>query len=261
MLLVTDSAMQGRSPRIITVLGESSVGKSVYLGFLLDILSQRAGDYEAVPRGSFSIALQQAVVGHMAQRSFPPKTPVEANRWHWACYEVRRRQSKNWYELLMPDLAGESLAAELTSPESVQTIRSLLDKSQGVLLCIDAAAAARGLAQPDLFALKVMSYVDSLANPKRERRIATPVAVVLCKSDYCPEAFDDPRAFAEVNLNRLWNICESRFERVEYFAASVVGSVGYAMSAEEPDYVIPIPLHTALRGVLEPFEWLLDQLP
>ena len=260
MALATDSAIQGREPQIVTVIGESNVGKTVYLGFLLDMLSQRAGEFEAIPRGSFSVDLQQNVISHMARRTFPPKTPMEANAWYWAYYQVRRRQSERWFDLVMPDMAGESLAAEMTTPETFRTIRSLLHKSQGILMCIDAAVAANGLAQPDLFALKMMSYIDSMAGSNRNRRIATPVAVVLCKSDYCPEAFDEPRRFAEANLNRLWNLCQSRFERVEYFASSVVGSVGYATSTTEPEHVVPIPLHTALRGVLEPFEWILDQI-
>jgi hypothetical protein len=74
-----------------------------------------------------------------------------------------------------------------------------------------------------------------------------------------PECFDHPRRFVQANLNRLWHMIESRFECVEFFASSVVGSLGYATSEQE-QYVTPIPLHTALRGVLEPFGWILDQL-
>lgn len=260
LALTVDSAAQGRAPQIITVVGESNVGKTVYLGFLLDMLSQRAGEFEAIPRGSFSVELQQNVISHMAMRVFPPKTPMEADEWQWAYYLVRSRQSERWFDLVMPDMAGESLAAEVATPDTFLTIRSLLSKSQAVILCIDAAMAANGLAQPDMFALKMMSYIDSIAGAVRNRRITTPVAVVLCKSDYCPEAFDAPRRFAEANLSRLWHLCQSRFETVEFFASSVVGSVGYATSTTEPEHVVPVPLHTALRGVLEPFEWIIDQL-
>lgn len=260
MALVHDAVAQERDPQIVSVIGESNVGKTVYLGFLLDMLSQRAGDFEAIPKGAYSIDLQQTVISHMANRTFPPKTPMESNEWYWAYYQVcRRTKNPTWVDLVMPDMAGEALAAEVATPETFRVIRSLLTKSAGSMLLVDAGLAASGSSQPDFFALKMMSYIDTMFAAKRDQRIRTPIAVVLCKADYCPECFDDPEKFVEANLNRLWNICESRFANVEFFTCSVVGSLAYAMSQDE-NYVVPVPLHTALQGVLEPFEWILDQL-
>jgi hypothetical protein len=237
------------------------------------MLSQRAGEYEAVPKGAYSIDLQQTVISHLAHRVFPPKTPMEANHWYWAYYQVRcgagaqaRPQAAGsgpdaWVDLVMPDMAGESLAAEVATPRTFRVIHSLLSRSAGMLLLVDAALAANGSSQPDFFSLKMMSYIDSMTGAKRGEKIKTPVAVVLCKGDYSPDCFDDPRQFARANLNRLWNVCESRFENVEFFACSVVGALGYATAVEEDQqFVVPIPLHTALRGVLEPFTWIIDQL-
>ena len=51
----------------------------------------------------------------------------------------------------------------------------------------------------------------------------------------------------------------SAIDNVEFFASSVVGSLGYATNQSE-GYVTPVPLHTALRGVLEPFQWIIDQV-
>ncbi len=260
MALVHDSEAVGREPQIVSIVGESNVGKTVYLGFLLDMLSQRAGDFEAIPKGPYSIDIQQTVVTHMANRVFPPKTPMEANQWYWAYYQVARRNKRaNWVDLIMPDMAGESLAAEVATPETFQVIRNLVIKSAGTLLLVDSALAANGSARPDFFALKMISYIESALGLTRDRRIKTPTAIVLAKSDYCPECFDNPRQFVKANLNRLWNMCESRFENVEFFACSAVGSLGYA-TAEGDEYVVPIPLHTALQGILEPFEWIINQL-
>ena len=260
MAIIHDSLAQEREPQIVSVVGESNVGKTVYLGFLLDMLSQRAGDFEAVPRGAYSVDLQQNVINHMSQRTFPPKTPMETNEWYWAYYQIRRcTQGSRWVDLIMPDMAGESLAAEVATPQTFRVINGLVGKSAGMLMLVDAALAANGSASPDFFALKMMSYIDAMHSSTREQRITTPTAVVLCKGDYCPEVFDNPREFVAANMNRLWNMCQSRFETLEFFACSVVGSLGYA-TAPDMDYVIPIPLHTALRGVLEPFEWIVDQL-
>jgi hypothetical protein len=260
MAIVHDSAAQERQPQIVSIVGESNVGKTVYLGFLLDMLSQRAGDFEAIPKGPYSIDLQQTVISHMANRVFPPKTPMETNQWYWAYYQICRHTDRaNWVDLIMPDMAGESLAAEVATPQTFRVIRNLVTKSAGTLLLIDAALAANGSSRPDFFALKMMSYIDSALAGKHEEKIKTPVAVLLCKSDYCPECFDNPRQFAKANMNRLWNLCESRFEKIEFFACSVVGSLGFA-TTEGDDCVVSIPLHTALQGVLEPFEWILTQL-
>lgn len=260
MALVHDSIAQDREPLIVSVIGDTNVGKTVYLGFLLDMLTHRAGDFEAIPKGAYSIDLQQTVISNMSQRMFPPKTPMEANQWYWAYYQVYQHSPQpKWVDLIMPDIAGESLAAEVAAPNTFKVIRSLLNKSAGLMLLVDAALAANGSSQPDFFAVRMLSYIDTMYGAGRNQRIRTPTAILLCKADQCPDCFDDPRKFVKANMNRLWNLCESRLSNFEFFACSVVGSLGYATAPQE-DYVIPVPLHTALQGILEPFQWVVDQL-
>ncbi len=260
MAIAHDIKAQQREPQIVSIIGESNVGKTVYLGFLLDMLTQRAGDFEAIPRGAYSVDLQQTVISHMAQRTFPPKTPMEMNQWYWAYYQIFQKHPRpKWVDLLMPDMAGESLAAEVAAPSTFRPIRDLLTRSAGLMLLVDAALAANGSARPDFFAVKMLSYLYSMCGVRGDERIETPVAIVLCKADYCPECFDHPQRFVQANLTRLWNLCENRLTCVEFFACSVVGSLAYA-TAPGDDYVVPIPLHTALQGVLEPFEWIVQRL-
>jgi len=259
MALVHDSLAQDREPLMVSIIGDSNVGKTVYLGFLLDMLSHRVGDFEAIPKGAYSIDLQQNVISHMCRRTFPPKTPMEANQWFWAYYQIYQNAPRpKWVDLIMPDIAGESLAAEVTAPKTFKVISSLLDKSAGMMLLLDAALAASGSSQPDFFAVRMLTYIDTMYHGKRDQQVATPIAIVLCKADQCPDCFDDPPKFVKANLNRLWNLCQSRFANVEFFACSVVGSLAYATAPQE-DYVIPVPLHAALQGILEPFHWVVDQ--
>ncbi len=257
--LAIEAVDQKRKPEIVSILGDSNAGKTVYLGFLLDMLSHRAHDFEAIPKGAYSVDLQQRVISYMAYRMFPPKTPMESNEWGWGYYQVRRKGLEDWVDLVMPDMAGEAIAAEVTSPTTFQIIHNLLSMSGGVILLVDAALAGAGSPQPDFFALKMLSYIDAMYGQSKKGKIPHPIAVVLSKADYFPGCFEDPRRFVEANLNRFWNMCETRFEHVEFFPSSVVGSLGYATS-EEDDHVRPVPLHTALRGVMEPFEWILSQL-
>jgi hypothetical protein len=260
MALIQEAVAQERDPCIVTVVGDSNVGKTVYLGMLLDMLSKRADDFEAIPKGAYSVNLQHSVISHLASRQFPPKTAMEVDEWFWAYYQVSRGGGADApiYDLVMPDMAGEALAAEVAAPKTFAVIRALLEKSAGAILLVDAAMAAAGSTQPDFFALKLMSYLDGALATKRGQKISTPVAIVLSKADYCPECFDDPRAFAQTNLNRLWNICETRFQHFQFFATSVVGALAYG--TDEYDNVIPYPLHVAPRGILEPFEWVLSTL-
>lgn len=259
MALIHEAVAQERDPCIVTVIGDSNVGKTVYLGMLLDMLSKRADDFEAVPKGAYSVNLQHTVVSYLGARHFPPKTAMEVDEWHWAYYQVSRRDKGNMiFDLVMPDMAGEALAAEVATPSTFAVIRALLGKSAGAMLLVDAAMAGAGSPQPDFFALKLMSYLDGVLATNGQQRMKTPVAVILSKGDYCPECFDDPRGFAKTNLNRLWNICENRFENVEFFATSVVGGLGYG--SDESENIVPYPLHVAPRGILEPFNWVLSAL-
>ncbi len=259
MALIQEAVAQERDPCIITVIGDSNVGKTVYLGMLLDMLSKRAEDFNAVPKGAYSVNLQHTVISYLASRQFPPKTAVEADQWHWAYYQIAKRERKSRiYDLVMPDMAGEAIAAEVAAPRTFKVIRSLLEKSAAAILLVDGALAGAGSPQPDFFALKLMSYLDGVLTDHQEKRLQTPIGIVLSKADYSPDCFDDPRGFAETNLNRLWNICDSRFANFEFFPTSVVGGLGYG--TDEYDNVVPHPLHVAPRGILEPFEWVLSKL-
>lgn len=259
MALSQEAIAQDRDPCIVTVIGDSNVGKTVYLGMLLDLLSKRAEDFVAVPKGAYSVNVQHTVISYLSSRQFPPKTAMEVDQWQWAYYQISRHGAgSRIYDLVMPDMAGEAMAAEVAAPRTFKVIRSLLEKSSAAILLVDAALAGVGSPQPDFFALKLMSYLDGVLATKRGGRLATPVAIVLSKADYCPECFDHPRAFAQTNLNRLWNLCESRFQHYEFFAASVVGSLGYG--SDEYDNLVPYPLHVAPRGIMEPYEWILSKL-
>lgn len=259
MELAQQALKQKRHPSIISVVGDTNVGKTTYLGMLLDVLSKRPRDLEAVPKGVYSINLQEMVITHLAARQFPMKTASEPDTWHWAYYQVtHRKRREKFYDLVMPDLAGEALAAELDNPHTFQVIVNLLSRSAGIILLLDAERAAAGRQHQDFFALKVASYIDDLQGSKRGRKVRKPIAFALCKSDRCPECFDDAHRFAETNLNRLWNLCHSRFDRFAFFACSVVGGLCYTDGGDGSR--IDYPLHVEPRGVLEPFVWVINQL-
>src|SRR5690349_17543028 len=83
MALAHQAQSQKVAPRMLATVGASGVGKTVYLGMLMDMLSRQPHRLQALARGAFSINLQQATASALARGEFPDKTPTEPDRWHW----------------------------------------------------------------------------------------------------------------------------------------------------------------------------------
>src|SRR5215475_12159011 len=59
MALAHQANSQKVAPQMLATIGSSGVGKTVYLGMLLDMLSRAPDPFQIVARGAFSITLQQ----------------------------------------------------------------------------------------------------------------------------------------------------------------------------------------------------------
>src|SRR4051812_31084166 len=59
MALAHQANCQKLRPRMIATIGPSGVGKTVYLGMLIDMLSRQPSGMQLLARGAFSITLQQ----------------------------------------------------------------------------------------------------------------------------------------------------------------------------------------------------------
>src|SRR5215218_1549907 len=80
MALSHQANCQKIMPKMIAAIGSSGVGKTVYLGMLLDMLSRQPDRMQAVARGAFSITLQQTTLASLSRCEFPNKTPNEPDR-------------------------------------------------------------------------------------------------------------------------------------------------------------------------------------
>ena len=255
-------AGRGRPARFVSVLGASGAGKTVYLGFLLDVLSKGAKGLRGLPNGAFSIAVQQQTIAALQRRRFPEKTPTEADSWQWVhCEVTRERRPKNYVDIITPDFAGEAIAQEVERPDSFRAIRFVVVKSQALLLLFDSRRVRDAGREEDFFAMKLASYINTTHQQdarKNRGRLKTPIAVVLTKADLCPEVAEDPQRFAAANLPGLIQFCKRNFSRHRFFAASVVGSS--VMVADHLGRRRQIPLHVEPYGVIEPLEWIMRQL-
>ncbi len=249
----------------VSVLGASNAGKTVYLGLLLDILSKGSDEFRGTASNSSSIDLQEQVVTALESRSFPEKTPSEADGWKWMHCQVSMAKQKTTSEidLISPDFAGEAIAMEIQRPGMYPAIQHVVSQSVGVMVLCDSKRVRDEGSGEDLFAMKLASYIAeqhglrSDQRSGRNRPSGPAIAIVFTKCDGCPEAIEDPSSFAANNTPRLFEFCRRTFSHHDYFAASVAGSSG--MLADSRGLQMQVPFHAQPRGVVEPLQWIVSR--
>jgi hypothetical protein len=83
------------------------------------------------------------------------------------------------------------------------------------------------------------------------------LAIILTKCDSCPDAVHDPAGFAAANMPGLERYLDRHFSKYQFFAASVVGSLGTLV--DRSGRVEQIPFHISPHGIVEPVEWIVKQ--
>lgn len=110
----------------------------------------------------------------------------------------------------------------------------------------------------ELFAMQLISYLDSLKPRKRNRKIDVPVAIVFTKTDLCDEPIRDAESFARANTSSLYSQCRMRLERLSFHCSGVAGSTGRLVDRNGQEMLIPLRVEP--RGIIEPFAWMVNQL-
>ena len=259
MALAHQLLAQQIAPQMVATMGASGAGKTVYLGMLIDMLSQRPDAMRLLARGAFSITLQQSTVASLSDCLFPDKTPNEPDRWNWVHCQVRKLKQKHPLELIMPDMAGEALLEEVDHPRTYRVIRAFLGKCSGAILLVDAMKVLDGVRREDFFTMKLISYLSELDSHAKTGWGRRPVAIVFTKADQCELCCDDPEQFAREHAKGLWEHCQERFRRHQFFAAGVAGACAMVDSLQNGRQLVPLRVEP--HGIIEPFLWLLDQLP
>jgi hypothetical protein len=255
MALAHQANSQKIRPRSLAVVGASGAGKTVYLGLLMDMLSRREDNLQLLARGAFSIELQQHTMAALSRSEFPGKTPTDPARWQWIhCQVVRKRRKAT--ELIIPDLSGDSLLEEVDHPQTFPVIRAFLTKCSAALVLVDAPLAQAGDSDEDFHTMKLVSYLNELPANKASAWQNRPVAFVFTKADECDECFADPAAFAARHTPGLVQQAKKRLGNHQFFAVGVAGAVG---TRNQHHATVKVPLRIEPRGVIEPFQWLVEQ--
>lgn len=258
MALAHQANSQKLFPQMVATVGASGVGKTVYLGMLMDMLSRRPKHVQLLARGAFSITLQQTTLAALGRCEFPEKTPNEPDRWNWVHCQIRRHRQRQPLELIMPDMAGEALLQEVDHPHTFRVIGSFLRKCVGAMILIDAVKLAEGGQSQEFFTMKLISYLGELGDDAKRGWSKKPVALIFTKVDQCEQCAKDPTGFAQTHASGLWQQCEERFRQYRFFAAGVAGACAYRRSLENGR--VHVPLRIEPHGIVEPFEWLLSKL-
>ncbi len=258
MALAHQAHSQKIHPQMVGVIGPSSVGKTVFLGMLIDMLSRRPERMHVLARGAFSITLQQTTLSALCQGEFPKKTPNEPDRWNWVHCQIRRPKQRRPLELIMPDMAGEAVLEEVDHPHTYRVVRSFLEKCTGAMVLIDAIKTMEGSRDQDFFSMKLLTYLSELSNRPKDNWSKRPLALVFSKADQCEECREDPAAYAQQHATGLWQFCQERFSCHKFFAAGVAGTCVWRESMTEGR--VQVPLRIEPHGIVEPFEWLLGKL-
>jgi hypothetical protein len=245
-------------PRFVGVLGPSGVGKTVYLGLLLDLLSRGECGLHGLARSPFTMTLHRKLILALERQRFPEKTPIEADRWDWLHCEISAGKKKALYEVVAPDVAGEAVVGELENQGTYKIVRALISRCAGLVILIDVVqVVADGEAQ-ELFAMQLISYLDALKPRKRNRKLDVPVAIVFTKTDLCDEPIRDPESFARANTAALYSQCRARLERFSFHFSGVAGSTGRLVDDNGQEMLVPLRVEP--RGIVEPFAWMVNQL-
>src|SRR5262245_55916163 len=161
-----------RPPRFVGVLGPSGVGKTVYLGMLLDLLSRGAGGLHGLARGPFSLILHRNLILALERQRFPEKTPTEPDRWHWVHCEVSSGgRRKPVFDVVTPDVAGEAVSAEIDHPGANPTVRAVIERCSALVILADILEVVADGQGQELFAMQLITYLDSLRSTQQRKQI------------------------------------------------------------------------------------------
>ncbi len=256
--VIASISARERSPRFVGVLGPSGVGKTVYLGMLLDLLARGAGGLHGLARGPFSLEVHRNLILALERQRFPEKTPVEPDHWKWVHCEVSTARRRQAFDIVTPDVAGEAVLNELTTPKSNPTVRALIARCAALIVLVDILQVVADGQGQELFAMQLISYLAALRPPRKGRKVNVPVALTFTKADLCEDVIRDPEAFARANAVGLWKLCESGLSRFRFFCAGVAGSTALLVGRDGGESLVPLRVEP--RGIIEPLAWLLPML-
>jgi len=257
MSLAIQAKSQKVHPTMIAMLGSRSAGKTSYLGMLIDMLSRQNQQLHLIANGPSSIEIQQSTIAALRQGRFPETTPEHPSSWLWLACQVHSNLRRKPFDVVLPDMSGEAVANEVNREDECPLVRAYLGKCAGALIVVDATKVLVSEREEDFSVMKTINYLCELHGDQRKGWSNRPVAIVYTKTDQCESCLEDVEAFTKQHLKRLWQHCQDHLKRHRFFATTLAGACAFRWKHGER---VDLPLRIEPRGVIEPFEWLLNEL-
>jgi hypothetical protein len=257
-------------PAIMPTIGADGVGKSVYLGLMLDILSRQRNHTESLTNDASSIVIQKEIMSALARNSFPERTSSRAEDWRWAHCRLHQRSKKAVRSVFFVDIAGSAMLRGIESPRSYPLIAGLFEKATGVFLIMDGARLQQGDKDEEFFAMELLSHMADVRrrrdaeSPSTQRAARQnhspmpPIAIVLAKSDQIDAGWVSPRDFVQGQAPGVIRVCNDVLTQFDFFTASAAGAVATVTTSEGG--TTEVPLRIEPRGIMEPFRWLMRNM-
>lgn len=245
------------APMFLPIIGGRGVGKTVYLGMLLDLLLKGKQGVIGQPGSPGTIEAHKRAIASLKRRRFPPKTGTESEYWDWIQADLRFGEGKSEQAIswISPDPAGESVLMEIEHPGCFPALQASVAKSSGIVWLIDATSVQENSPAEELLAAKLAVYVHK--NVRRsgpERKIVDiPIAIAFTKTDACPEAAQNPKQFAAKSLAGFYGYLQDHVPKHRFFSSMAVGSVVQLADEFGGGF---FPMHVQPKGIVEPFAWV-----
>lgn len=254
---------EGRVPQVIATLAAPGVGKSIYLGMLLDSLARQRDRSEVTCFGSSASQLQQIVASCLSRGSFPEEDTIP--EWTWAHCQLTRSTQKKPFEVFLSDSPGLATIEDCERRRNWPVISATIAKSVGALLFVDGAAVSDGDQDEEFFALELLQYYSKIRRQvpnddsrPRKGKADSNVAIVLTKADQSEDCMQRTDEFVRGQMPGLWQFCRDHLPCHKFFASSVVGAC--VPFKDHRGYKTRVPMRVEPRGILEPFRWLLGKV-
>jgi hypothetical protein len=257
LALTYHAGKQKTAPQLLAVLGGPGAGKTCHVGMAIDMLSRQPDGLQILVHGAFSVSLQQQTMAALGRRHFPAATPTAPEGWHWVHCDVHCPSRRHALELVIPDVSGAAILAEIDAPQQVPAVRRLFSKSAAAMVLVETTDLQSGEQESEFTAMKIVSEMLSVPAAKRKGWSHRPVAIVFSKADRFDTVWDDPEEYARRYAAGLWRQCHERLQRHRFFATSVA-AVHTCVDAYGEQ--VAVPMRVEPRGVLDPLTWLTQQL-
>jgi hypothetical protein len=127
-----------------------------------------------------------------------------------------------------------------------------------VIVLIDGTKLQSGSLDEDYFAMKLLSHLSELSSDPKAPWGNRPMALIFSKADECEMCFEDPAGYARRHAPGLWRVCQQRYRKHRFFASGVAGA---CVTRQLPgEGKLSVPLRIEPRGIIEPFEWLVENV-